>query len=67
MAVVNNLFSDHVISRYGDIIWPARSPDLSACEFFSVTALRWADPPSKESFRLWKAGYETEKFKQKGL
>ncbi|PNF41350.1 hypothetical protein B7P43_G16503 [Cryptotermes secundus] len=29
MAVVNNLFPNHVISRYGDIIWPARSPDLS--------------------------------------
>jgi hypothetical protein len=25
---------NHVISRYGDIIWPARSPNLSACDFF---------------------------------
>jgi hypothetical protein len=31
---VRNLFPNHVISRYGDIIWPARSPDLSACDFF---------------------------------
>jgi hypothetical protein len=34
MAVVRNLFPIHVISRYGDITWPARSPDLSACDFF---------------------------------
>jgi len=34
MAAVRNLFPNHVISRYGDIIWPARSPDLSACDFF---------------------------------
>ncbi|PNF31328.1 hypothetical protein B7P43_G10898 [Cryptotermes secundus] len=33
MAVVNNLFLNHVISRYGDIMWPARSPDLSICDF----------------------------------
>jgi len=34
MAAVRNLFPNHVISRYGDITWPARSPDLSACDFF---------------------------------
>jgi hypothetical protein len=34
MAAVTNLFPNHVISRYGDITWPARSPDLSACDFF---------------------------------
>jgi hypothetical protein len=34
MAAVWNLFPNHVISRYGDITWPARSPDLSACDFF---------------------------------
>jgi len=33
MAAVSNLFPNHVISRYGDITWPARSPDFSACEF----------------------------------
>jgi hypothetical protein len=33
MAAVRNLFPNHVISRYGDITWPARSPDLSACDF----------------------------------
>jgi hypothetical protein len=34
MSAVRNFFPNHVISRYGDIIWPARSPDLSACDFF---------------------------------
>jgi hypothetical protein len=34
MAAVGNLFPNHVISRYWDITWPARSPDLSACNFF---------------------------------
>jgi hypothetical protein len=34
MAVVRNLFPNDVISRYGGITWPARSPDLSACDFF---------------------------------
>ena len=34
MAAVRNLFPNHVISRYGDITWVTRSPDLSACDFF---------------------------------
>ena len=34
MAAVRNLFPNHVISRYGDITWPARSPNLSASDFF---------------------------------
>jgi len=34
MTAVRNLFPNHVISRYGDITWPASSPDLSACDFF---------------------------------
>ena len=34
IRVVGNLFCKHVISRYGDIPWPVRSPDLSACDFF---------------------------------
>ena len=33
MAAVRNLFPNHVISRYGDITLPARSPSLSACYF----------------------------------
>jgi len=34
MAAVRNLFPNHVISRYGDITWPARLPYLSACNLF---------------------------------
>jgi len=34
MAAVRNLFRKHIISRYGDITWPARSSNLSACDFF---------------------------------
>jgi len=34
MAAVKNLFPNRVISRYGDITWPATSPDLLACDFF---------------------------------
>jgi len=34
MAAVRNLFPNRVVSRYGDITWPAGSPDLSACVFF---------------------------------
>jgi hypothetical protein len=42
MAAVRNLFPNHVISRYGDITWPARSPDVSACDFFL-----WGYPKSQ--------------------
>jgi hypothetical protein len=34
ITAVRNLFPNHIISSYGDITWPARSPDLSACDFF---------------------------------
>jgi hypothetical protein len=34
VEAVRNLFPNHVFSRYGDITWPARSPELSACDFF---------------------------------
>ena len=34
MAALRELFPDGLISRYGDISCPARSPDLSACNFF---------------------------------
>ena len=36
MAAVRELFGNHVISRFGDIPWPPRSPDLSVCDFFLV-------------------------------
>jgi hypothetical protein len=28
------MFPQHVISRFGDVEWSPRSPDLSACDFF---------------------------------
>lgn len=34
MTVVNNFFTNRVISRNGAIPWPSRSPDLTACDFF---------------------------------
>jgi hypothetical protein len=34
MNVMRNFFPNHVISKNGDIPWPARSPDLAACDFF---------------------------------
>jgi transposase len=34
MMAVRQLFGNHVISRFGDIHWPPRSPDLSVCDFF---------------------------------
>ena len=33
MTAVRELFGNHVISRFDDIPWPPRSPDLSVCEF----------------------------------
>ncbi|XP_046687079.1 uncharacterized protein LOC124372712 [Homalodisca vitripennis] len=36
-VVINSLrrkFRGRVISRFGDIAWPPRSPDLSICDFF---------------------------------
>lgn len=34
MEVVRQMFPGHVISRFGDVHWPPRSPDLSICDFF---------------------------------
>lgn len=34
MEVVRELFGNRVISRFGNIPWPPRSPDLSVCDFF---------------------------------
>lgn len=34
MAVLRRLFPNRVISKKGDIPWPARSPDLSVCDYF---------------------------------
>ena len=34
MRVLNEMFSACMISGRGNIEWPARSPDLNACDFF---------------------------------
>jgi len=34
MTTVRNMFPGHLISRFGDVPWPPRSPDLSTCDFF---------------------------------
>ena len=34
MTIVRNMFPGHLISRFGDVPWPPRSPDLSTCYFF---------------------------------
>jgi len=34
MTVVRQKFPRNVVSRFGDVPWPPRSPDLSACDFF---------------------------------
>jgi len=34
MSVLGEMFPQHVISRDGDVPWPARSPDLSARVYF---------------------------------
>jgi hypothetical protein len=34
MGVLNEMFPARVISRRGNSEWPARSPDLNACDFF---------------------------------
>jgi hypothetical protein len=33
MRVLNEMFPARVISRRGNTEWPARSPDLNACDF----------------------------------
>jgi hypothetical protein len=34
MRVLNKMFPTRMISRSGNIEWPARLPDLNACDFF---------------------------------
>ena len=34
MSVLRGMFPQNVISRGGDVLWLARSPDLSACDYF---------------------------------
>ena len=34
MNLLKEIFGDRVISLRGKVVWPARSPDLSPCDFF---------------------------------
>ena len=34
MNVLRNMFPGCLISRFGDVPWPPRSPDMSSCDFF---------------------------------
>jgi len=34
MTIVRKMFPGHLISRFGHVPWPPRSPDLSMCDFF---------------------------------
>ena len=34
MTLLREMFPNHVISKFGDINWPPRSPDLTAPDFF---------------------------------
>nr|CAH7754932.1 unnamed protein product [Callosobruchus chinensis] len=34
MAVIRRLFPNRLISRFGDLLWPHRTSDLSICGFF---------------------------------
>lgn len=40
MAIMQRLFLRHLISQLGDVAWPARSPDLTACDFGYGASLR---------------------------
>jgi hypothetical protein len=51
MAAVRNLFPNHVISRYGEITWPARSPDLSERDFFLWGYLKTPAPHTVQELK----------------
>lgn len=34
MAALRTMFPQRLVSRFGDVNWPARSPDLAACDYF---------------------------------
>jgi len=39
MTIVLDMFPGHLISRFRDVPWPPRSPDLSTCDFFSFVGI----------------------------
>jgi hypothetical protein len=40
MTAVRQMSPQHVVSLFGDVPWPPRSPDLSACNFFLWSYLK---------------------------
>ena len=48
MTIVRNMFPGYLISRFGDVPWPPRSPDLSTCDFlggvFEIACLHSQTP-----------------------
>ena len=34
VTIFRNMLPGHLISRFGDVPWPPRSPDLSTCDLF---------------------------------
>lgn len=69
LNLLRNMFPGCVISRFGDVHWPPRSPDLNMCDFlwrymnnriYSQNLLfGWLE--GAHSFRIWtNSGGETE-------
>ena len=46
MSVLRDIFPQHVISRAGDVPWPAHYPDLSACDYILYVGISKAEFPS---------------------
>jgi len=47
VTIVRNMFPGHLISRFGDVPLPPRSPDLSTCDFFLWGYLKSRGYPHK--------------------
>ena len=45
MEAVRELFGNRVISRFGNVFWPPRSPDLSVCDFAcgAISKVKWTN------------------------
>ena len=62
MTVVWQMFPKHVVSRFGDVPWPPRSPDLSACDLFLSFGLpQIKSVRSKTSYSQWSESFHSSK------
>ena len=55
MNILRPIFPGHLISRYGDIECPARSPDLSVCDFYlwgHLTSVVYSAPSPRTTQEL---------------